>query len=133
MKSYNVVAALIIKGNQVLASQRGYGEFKDKWEFPGGKIEGEETEQEALKREIKEELRADIEVGEHLITVHYDYPTFHLDMHCYICKLLTEEFHPDESIEEANVFVDMDKLHEIDFLPADVEVVEALIKKFVTK
>lgn len=130
MKSYNVVAALIVKGNSVLVSQRGYGEFKDKWEFPGGKIEGNETEQEALVREIKEELRADIEVGEHLITVHYDYPNFHLDMHCYICKLLSEEFHPDESVEEANIFVELDKLSEIDFLPADIEVVNALLQKF---
>lgn len=130
MKSYNVVAALIIKGNQVLISQRGYGEFKDRWEFPGGKIEEGETEQEALVREIKEELRADILVNEHLITVHHDYPSFHLDMHCYLCSLLSEEFHPDESVEEANIFVDMEKLDDVDFLPADIEVKNALQERF---
>ena len=84
MKTIEVVAAIIIKGNQVFATQRGHGEFKGWWEFPGGKIEAGEDPKSALVREIKEELDADISVGELLDTVEWDYPTFHLTMHCYI-------------------------------------------------
>lgn len=131
MKTYNVVAAIILKDGKVLCSQRGYGEFKDKWEFPGGKIEQGETETEALIREIKEELGADIKVEDHLCDVHYDYPSFHLDMHCYICFLLSD-LHPDKEIEEANVFVSFNELDDYDFLPADIEVVNKL-KAYLSK
>ena len=96
MKTIEVVAAIIIKGNQVFATQRGYGEFKDWWEFPGGKIESGECPQEALVREIKEELDADIEVGELVETVEWDYPAFHLTMHCFMCTLQSESMHLNE-------------------------------------
>ena len=88
MKTVNVVAAIIRDGNKIFATQRGYGEFKDGWEFPGGKVEAGETPQAALKREIEEELETEIEVGDYLTTIEYDYPTFHLSMGCYECKIL---------------------------------------------
>ena len=87
LKHINVVAAIIIKDGKLFATQRGYGEWKDWWEFPGGKIEPGEAPKEALKREIREELAAEIEVGDLLTTVEYDYPKFHLTMHCYLCHL----------------------------------------------
>lgn len=91
MKTINVVAAVIRKGDKILATQRGYGEFKDGWEFPGGKIEPGERPEEALKREIKEELKAAISVGEDLGVVEYDYPNFHLNMRCFMCSLVSED------------------------------------------
>lgn len=92
MKSIEVVAAIIIDAaGRVFATQRGYGEWKDWWEFPGGKIEAGETPEQALRREIREELAAEIEVGELLHTIDYDYPTFHLTMHCFMCRLLNRE------------------------------------------
>ncbi|MDD6096970.1 MAG: (deoxy)nucleoside triphosphate pyrophosphohydrolase, partial [Firmicutes bacterium] len=91
MKTVEVVAAIIIKDGRVFATQRGYGEFKDGWEFPGGKIEPGESRKEALRREIKEELDADIRVGSLLETVEYDYPAFHLTMHCFFCELISED------------------------------------------
>ena len=92
MKSIEVVAAIITdETGRVFATQRGYGEWKDWWEFPGGKIEAGETPQQALRREIHEELAAEIEVGELLRTIDYDYPTFHLTMHCFMCRLLNRE------------------------------------------
>ena len=84
MKTVKVVAAIIIHNNRIFATQRGYGDFKDGWEFPGGKIEPGETPQQALAREIKEELDTEIEVGDYLETVEYDYPTFHLSMDCFL-------------------------------------------------
>ena len=87
MKTIEVVAAIIIKEDHVFATQRGYGEFQGWWEFPGGKIEAGESPEEALVREIHEELDAEIEVGNLLETVEWDYPAFHLKMHCYICSL----------------------------------------------
>ena len=87
MKTIEVVAAVIRHGNQVFATQRGYGEFEGGWEFPGGKMEPGETPQEALIREIKEELDTEIEVGELIETVEYDYPKFHLTMHCFMCTV----------------------------------------------
>lgn len=89
MKTVKVVAAIIIHENKVFATQRGYGEFKDGWEFPGGKVEPGETPREALAREIKEELDTEIEVNELLETVEYDYPTFHLSMDCFQCKVIS--------------------------------------------
>ena len=85
MKTVKVVAAIIIHNNQIFATQRGYGDFKDGWEFPGGKVEPGETPQQALVREIKEELDTEIEVGDYLMTVEYDYPNFHLSMDCFFC------------------------------------------------
>ena len=92
MKSIEVVAAIISdEAGRVFATQRGYGEWKDWWEFPGGKIEAGETPEQALHREIREELAAEIEVGELLHTINYDYPAFHLTMHCFMCRLLNRE------------------------------------------
>ena len=88
MKTVNVVAAVIRDGDRIFATQRGYGEFKDGWEFPGGKVEAGETPQEALKREIEEELKTAIEVGDYLTTIEYDYPNFHLSMKCYWARIV---------------------------------------------
>ena len=118
MKRIEVVAAIIIKGNQVFATQRGYGEFKGWWEFPGGKIESGECPQEALKREIKEELDAEISVGELLETVEWDYPTFHLTMHCFICTLKSESLHLNEHEESA--WLTKETLDSVKWLPADL-------------
>ena len=93
MKTIEVVAAIIIKNGQVFATQRGYGDWKGWWEFPGGKMEAGETPQEALIREIHEELDAEIEIGELLDTVEWDYPAFHLTMHCFLCTLTSESMH----------------------------------------
>ena len=87
MKKIEVVAGIVCRENKILATQRGYGEFKDGWEFPGGKLEAGETGIEALKRELREELDMEVVVGDLLETVEYDYPQFHLTMHCYLCQL----------------------------------------------
>lgn len=126
MKSIEVVAAIIIKDNQVFATQRGYGEWKDWWEFPGGKIEPGECPQEALKREIKEELDAEISVGELLQTIDWDYPTFHLTMHCYICSLESESLHLNE--HEASAWLTKDELDSIQWLPADITILDKISK-----
>ena len=118
MKRIEVVAAIIIKGNQVFATQRGYGEFKGWWEFPGGKIESGECPQEALKREIKEELDAEISVGELIETVEWDYPTFHLTMHCFICTLKSESLHLNE--HEDSAWLTKETLDSVKWLPADL-------------
>ena len=118
MKTIEVVAAIIIKEGQVFATQRGYGEFQGWWEFPGGKMETGESPQEALKREIREELDAEIEVKELLETVEWDYPNFHLTMHCYICNLLSESLHLNE--HEAAIWLDLENLRSVKWLPADV-------------
>ena len=123
-KIINVVAAIIIKDGSLFATQRGYGEWKDWWEFPGGKIEQGETPEEALKREIREELTTEICIEEFLCTVEYDYPKFHLTMHCYICSLLTEALHLNE--HEAARWLKNDELDNVKWLPADVKVVERL-------
>ena len=117
MKIIEVVAAIIIKDNQVFATQRGYGEFIGWWEFPGGKIENGECPQEALKREIREELDAEIEVKELLETVEWDYPNFHLTMHCFICSLLSESLHLNE--HEAATWLTHETLRSVKWLPAD--------------
>jgi 8-oxo-dGTP diphosphatase len=96
MKQIEVVAAIVRKGDKIFATQRGYGEWKDWWEFPGGKMEAGETPECALVREILEELSAEISVDEYLCTVEYDYPKFHLTMHCYLCSLVTEALHLNE-------------------------------------
>ena len=117
MKTIEVVAAIIRKGDKIFATQRGYGDFKDGWEFPGGKMETGETPEEALVREIKEELSTDIRVDKFLYTVDYDYPQFHLTMHCYMCSLLNEALHLNE--HEAARWLTADTLHSVNWLPAD--------------
>jgi len=124
MKQIEVVAALIKQENKVLATQRGYGEWKDGWEFPGGKIEAGETPEAALRREILEELAVEVEVQSRLVTVEYDYPQFHLTMHCYWCRLLKGE--PTLLEHEASRWLTRDQLDSVDWLPADLEVVAAI-------
>lgn len=119
-----VVAAIIIKENQVFATQRGYGEWKGWWEFPGGKIEAGECPQEALKREIREELDAEIEVGELLETVEWDYPTFHLTMHCFVCSLVSEGMHLNE--HESSAWLTRETLGSVKWLPADLVLLEKI-------
>jgi 8-oxo-dGTP diphosphatase len=117
MKTIEVVAAVIIKDDEVFATQRGYGEFKGWWEFPGGKIERGECPQEALIREIREELDAEISVGDLLETVEWDYPNFHLTMHCFVCSLTSESMHLNE--HEAAAWLTKETLHSVKWLPAD--------------
>ena len=124
MKHIEVVAAIIRKGDKIFATQRGYGDWKDWWEFPGGKMEPGETPEEALVREIREELSADISVEEFLTTVEYDYPAFHLTMHCYLCTLLDEAMHLNE--HEAARWLSKAELRSVKWLPADLEVVEIM-------
>ncbi len=127
MKQIEVVAAVIKKDNQIFATQRGYGDFKDGWEFPGGKIEAGESPKEALVREIKEELDAMVEVGDLILTVEYDYPDFHLTMHCYWCKLLSKEVKLLEHEAAKWLPVDENLLGAVDWLPADLDVIKTLM------
>lgn len=128
LKSIEVVAAIIFdEQGRIFATQRGYGEWKDWWEFPGGKMESGETPEEALVREIREELSTEISVDKFLCTVEYDYPKFHLTMHCYLCSLVTEALQLNE--HEAARWLTMDELDSVKWLPADVKVVEALVQK----
>lgn len=124
MKHIEVVAAIIRRGNEIFATQRGYGEFKDWWEFPGGKIEPGESPQQALVREIREELDATIEVGELLQTVEWDYPTFHLTMHCFWCELTCEALHLNE--HEAASWLDREHLRSVKWLPADYGILDEI-------
>ena len=123
-RKIEVVAAVIRKEDKIFATQRGYGEWQDWWEFPGGKMEPGETPEEALKREIHEELSTEISVDAFLCTVEYDYPKFHLTMHCYLCSLLSEALHLNE--HEAARWLSMDELNSVKWLPADVLVVNAI-------
>ena len=125
MKTVNVVAAIIIHNNQVFATQRGYGDFKGGWEFPGGKIEENETPEEALVREIKEELEMDIEVGKLLDIVEYDYPKFHLTMKCYVCKMKNSKFILNEH-EDAR-WLDSKNLYSVEWLPADLVLIDQIL------
>jgi 8-oxo-dGTP diphosphatase len=128
MKQIEVVAAIIHDGEgRIFATQRGYGDFKDWWEFPGGKMEAGETPEEALVREIREELSAEISVDEFLCTVEYDYPQFHLTMHCFLCSLIGEALHLNE--HEAAKWLMKDELDSVKWLPADVKVVETIKQK----
>ena len=124
MKTIEVVAAIIIKEGKVFATQRGYGEWQGWWEFPGGKIEPGECPQDALKREIKEELDAEIEVGDLLETVEWDYPAFHLTMHCYICTLTSESMHLNE--HEASAWLTKETLKSVKWLPADLVLLDKI-------
>ncbi len=127
MKTIEVVAAIIKDGKRIFATQRGYGDFKDGWEFPGGKVEAGETPEEALRREIREELKTEIQVDRFLCTVDYDYPKFHLTMHCYICSIVKGELILTE--HEAARWLSKDELWSVDWLPADVEAVKSLEEK----
>ena len=124
MKTIQVVAAIIQDGNKIFATQRGYGEFKDGWEFPGGKIERGETPEEALVREIREELDTEIQVGEQIDTVEYDYPEFHLTMYCFLCRVLSGDSILKE--HEAARWLTKETLDSVDWLPADEGLIEKL-------
>lgn len=129
MKTVNVVAAVIVQDGKVYATERGYGEFKGGWEFPGGKIEKGETPAAALKREIEEELATKISVGQYLGTVEYDYPLFHLSMRCYICTVTAGNLTLLEHMDAR--WLDKDHLEDVNWLPADRTVVE-WVKKYWT-
>lgn len=126
MKHIEVVAAIIRKGGKVFATQRGYGDWKDWWEFPGGKMEPGETPKAALVREIREELDAEINVEKFLHTVEWDYPEFHLTMHCYICSLKSEALHLNE--HEAARWLGADDIHSVRWLPADEGLLPLILK-----
>ena len=121
MKTVNVVAAIIRDGNKIFATQRGYGEYKDGWEFPGGKIEPGETPQRALVREIKEELDTEIVVGDLLTTIEYDYPAFHLSMKCFWCQIVDGT--PVLKEHEAARWLDMQHIDSVGWLPADLSII----------
>ena len=126
MKTIEVVAAIIIKDGQVFATQRGYGQWQGWWEFPGGKIEPGESPEAALVREIREELNAEIAVGDLLQTIDWDYPTFHLTMHCYLCTLTSENLHLNEHSEAA--WLTKETLATVKWLPADIILLDAIAK-----
>lgn len=127
MDTKNVVAAVIIHNGRVFATQRGYGEFKDKWEFPGGKVQQGETRQEALVREIQEELDTTISVGEMIDTIETDYPNFHLSMSCYFCAVLEGNLTLLE--HEAAKWLDKDHLYDVDWLPGDRAILKEVEEK----
>ena len=129
MKTVRVVAAVIKATNEngepiIFATQRGYGEFKDGWEFPGGKIEEGETPQEALKREIMEELETEITVGELIDTIEYDYPTFHLSMDCFWAEIVSGDLVLKE--HEAAKWLTKEELDSVDWLPADITMIDKI-------
>ena len=126
MKTIKVVAAIITRDNKIFATQRGYGDFKDGWEFPGGKVEPGEKPEDAIVREIKEELGADIKVTGFLTTIEHDYPQFHLSMDCFWAEL--KDGSEMQLLEhEAAKWLAKDELDSVDWLPADVKVVEMII------
>lgn len=124
MKTIRVVAAVIKDAERIFAAQRGYGEFKDGWEFPGGKIEAGETPQDALRREIREELDTEIQVGEKIDTVEYDYPTFHLSMDCFWAEVVAGHLELKEA--EAAKWLTKDQLDSVAWLPADVTLINKI-------
>ena len=127
MKKIKVAAAIICDEGRVLATQRGYGEFKDMWEFPGGKIEINETPEEALKREVMEELDVKVRMEGHFCTVEYDYPTFHLSMICFICSIAEGKLILKE--HESAKWLSAEELDTVEWLPADVEILPMLKEK----
>lgn len=131
MKRIEVVAAVILRDGKVFATQRGYGPWKDWWEFPGGKIETGESPEEALKREIREELNAEIKVGDLIDTIEWDYPEFHLTLHCYFCSLESTELTLLE--HESAAWVDGEALRDLRWLPADETLVSRLSRFLAAK
>lgn len=126
MKTVKVAAAVIRDGDRIFATQRGYGEFKDGWEFPGGKIEPGEIARDALKREIREELNADIKIGELIDIVEYDYPTFHLSMECFWAEVISGNLTLKEH-EDAK-WLDKETLDSVEWLPADIKLLDFIRK-----
>lgn len=120
-KTVNVVAAVIKRGDMIFATQRGYGDLKGGWEFPGGKIEKEESPEAALVREIKEELDTEISVDKFLHTIEYDYPSFHLSMRCYLCSVVSGDLNLKE--HEAARWLTKETLNSVEWLPADAELI----------
>lgn len=131
MRTIKVVAAIITDGDKIYATQRGYGEFKDGWEFPGGKVEEGETSEEALIREIKEELGIEIKVDDYLTTIEYDYPKFHLSMDCFFCHI--EEGSPTLLEHEAARWLSGDQLEQVDWLPADLIIISDIKERISNK
>ena len=127
MRHIEVVAAVIRKGDKIFATQRGYGDFKDRWEFPGGKMEPGETPQEALEREIREELCAEIEIQSYIDTVEWDYPAFHLTLHCFLCSLSTEALHLNE--HEAARWLSAGDIESLNWLPADRDILPKIVEE----
>ncbi len=123
-KTIHVAAAIICDEDRIFATQRGYGEWKDYWEFPGGKIEPGETPEEALRREIREELDTEIAVGEKLTTIEYDYPQFHLSMDCFLAKVVEGRLELKE--HEAARWLHREELDSVGWLPADRTIIELL-------
>lgn len=128
MKTIEVAAAIIVKDGKVFATRRGYGEWRGWWEFPGGKIEAGECPDAALVREIREELDAEIEIGQLLDTVEWDYPDFHLTMHCFICRLLSDSLHLNE--HEAAAWLGPEELDSVKWLPADEILLDKISRLF---
>ena len=130
MKQIEVVAAIIHHDGAYFATQRGYGEFEGMWEFPGGKIESGESQETALKREIQEELGVDIYIKELLCTTEYDYPTFHLTMHCYLCSVASGEIELRE--HKSAQWLTAETLDSVEWLPADEKIIVMLQAKNLT-
>lgn len=124
MKKIEVVAAIIKNHDKIFVTRRGYGEFENLWEFPGGKIETGETKEEALQREIKEELELDICINKYLTTVHYDYSSFHLTMHCFICNVCGGELHLNAHNDAK--WITLEEIDKLPWVPADLLVIEKL-------
>ena len=127
MKQIHVVCAILQKENYILIAQRKTGEFAGMWEFPGGKIEEQESQEEALRRELREELAVEIQIEEHFMTRTYQYPTFHLTMECYLCRLVSEELvlHDHAAVR----WIALDPTTEVDWIPADIEIFERLLAR----
>lgn len=126
MKTIQVVAALIVHDGRIFATQRGYGDWKGYWEFPGGKVEPGETPEDALVREIREELATEIHVEHYVTTIECDYPAFHLSMRCYLCSVLSGSLTLLE--HEAAAWLDRDHLHDVKWLPADETIISDIEK-----